>query len=142
MALTIQQIQNNITNKQDAREIINQIADYLESNPGGGGSSYLVYTARLNQLGTDAPVPIVLENTLGGTVVWSYSDVGTYNATLAGAFPDGTKVAFLWSAGSNDKTIVGYKSNENTFQISVALAADGTTTDNNLEMCVEIRVYP
>lgn len=40
MALTIQQIQNNITSKNDQREIINQIADYLEANL--GGSSYLV----------------------------------------------------------------------------------------------------
>ena len=43
MSLTIQQIQDNITNKTDAREIINQIADYIESNP-SGGSSYLVKT--------------------------------------------------------------------------------------------------
>lgn len=37
MAKTIAQIQSMITNKADAREVINEIADYLESNPGGGG---------------------------------------------------------------------------------------------------------
>lgn len=44
MALTIEQIQANITAKADAREIINQIADYIQANPGGSGvgSSYLV----------------------------------------------------------------------------------------------------
>lgn len=33
------------------------------------------------------PVAIVIENTLGGTVVWSYSGVGQYVGTLLGAFP-------------------------------------------------------
>lgn len=47
---------------------------------------YKVYTALLTQTGTDAPIATVLENTLGGEVVWSYSSVGTYIATLASAF--------------------------------------------------------
>jgi len=45
-----------------------------------------VYRALLNQSGTNAPVATVLENTLGGTVVWSYSGVGFYTGTLVGAF--------------------------------------------------------
>lgn len=47
MALAIQQIQNNITNKGDQREIINQLADYIEANP-SGGSSYLVAEVTLD----------------------------------------------------------------------------------------------
>ena len=42
-----------------------------------------VYRALLTQTGTNAPVATVLENTLGGTVVWSYGDVGIYLATLS-----------------------------------------------------------
>jgi hypothetical protein len=38
MAKTIEQIQTMITKKYDAREVINEIADYLQENPGGGGS--------------------------------------------------------------------------------------------------------
>ena len=53
---------------------------------GGGGASYLKYVALLTQTGTDAPVATVLENTLGGTVVWTYDSVGYYIGTLAGAF--------------------------------------------------------
>lgn len=45
-----------------------------------------VYRALLNQTGTADPVATVLENTLGGTVVWTRTDVGTYLGTLAGAF--------------------------------------------------------
>ena len=47
---------------------------------------YKEYVALLTQTGTDAPVATVLYNDLGGTVVWTYSSVGEYIATLAGAF--------------------------------------------------------
>lgn len=51
-----------------------------------GGANYLVYEALLAQTGTDAPTAVVLTNTLGGTVVWTYQDVGSYVGTLTGAF--------------------------------------------------------
>ncbi len=47
---------------------------------------YKIYRALLTQSGTDAPVATVLENSLGGTVVWNYSSAGTYTATLSGGF--------------------------------------------------------
>jgi hypothetical protein len=46
------------------------------------------YKALLAQSGTDAPVATVLENSLGGTVVWTRTDAGDYLATLSGAFPE------------------------------------------------------
>ncbi len=55
MALTIEQIQENITNKDDIRQIINQLADYVQANPGGGspgGTSILSATVEL----TDAQI--------------------------------------------------------------------------------------
>lgn len=45
-----------------------------------------VYRAMVTQAGTAAPVATVLENTLGGTVVWTRLGPGLYAATLAGAF--------------------------------------------------------
>ena len=39
---------------------------------------YKVYTALLTQSGFDAPTAIVLENTLDGTISFSYSAVGIY----------------------------------------------------------------
>ena len=39
---------------------------------------YKVYTALLTQSGTAAPVATVLENTLGGAVVWSRINTGAY----------------------------------------------------------------
>ncbi len=44
------------------------------------------YVALLTQTGTNAPTATVLDNTLGGTLVWSYDGVGTYIGTLTGAF--------------------------------------------------------
>lgn len=42
MAKTIQEIQDMITDKYDAREVINEIADYLQAIPVGGGNT--IYT--------------------------------------------------------------------------------------------------
>lgn len=90
MALTIQQIQDLI-NKQslDARQLLNLIADYLQTNAVGSSStSYLVYTALISQTGTSTPVATILENTLGGVPVITRDHAGFYLFTLAGAFPD------------------------------------------------------
>ena len=62
--------------------------------------AYKVYTALLTQTGTDAPVATVLENTLGGTVVWTYSNVGEYTATLSSAFT--TNKVFFIERGKRD----------------------------------------
>ncbi len=55
---------------------------------------YKVYTALLTQTGTSAPIASVFENTLGGTVVWSYVGVATYRATLAGVFTSNKTAVF------------------------------------------------
>jgi len=48
-----------------------------------------VYKALISQTGTDAPTAVIMENTLSGTPVWTYVDVGEYRLTLAGAFTVG-----------------------------------------------------
>lgn len=53
---------------------------------GNGMPGVKVYQALLTQSGTDAPVATVLENSLGGTVVWTYATEGLYTGTLAEAF--------------------------------------------------------
>lgn len=113
------------------------------------------YVALLTQAGTAAPVATVLENTLGGTVVWTRSGLGTYVATLAGAFPTTEKVFF------NDSQIYPEAQNgdflfarlEWVSVNTVALASINLVTLSNQEMeaagvsgapfvRVEIRVYP
>ena len=53
--------------------------------PGSIKLPYKVYTALLTQTSTNPPIATVLENTIGN-ITWSYEGVGTYNATLIGAF--------------------------------------------------------
>jgi len=76
-----------------------------------------IYRALLTQSGTDAPVAIIQENTLGGVPVWSRDAVGEYYITLAGAFPAGRSMVFfapdywfgncqIWAGGrDSDDTI-------------------------------------
>lgn len=111
---------------------------------GGGGASYLVYTALLSQSGTSAPTATVLENTLGGTVVWTWEDVGFFRGTLTGAFPS----AKTWATASIDLVAAA-----DEFFARIARASDNLVTVqifdfalsaingcNNL--AIEIRVYP
>lgn len=119
--------------------------------------SYLVYTALLSQSGTNAPVATVLENTLGGTVVWTYSSTGNYQATLAGAFP-ANKVFFIveQQAGYNNGPQI-YSQNIRTFtrvtndfvflantelRFTAGAFTSAGQVDGLLNLSVEIRVYP
>ena len=109
---------------------------YLES----AIPSYRVYTAVLTQTGTDAPVATVLENTLGGDVVWSYDSTGEYFGTLIGAFTDNqTYFSALPAQGIQLKLIRGDNDRVN---LGTILALDNRK-DNNLlsKIPIEIRVY-
>lgn len=105
---------------------------------------YAVYTALLTQTGSNAPVANVLENTLGGTVVWTRDGAGNYTATLAGAFPANTAIfmgAYLSNTcGSNTGwEIAGDDDYIKLFTTKVS----GTLDDDILlSTVIEIRVYP
>lgn len=116
---------------------------------GGGGLNYTVYTALLNQSGTDAPIATVLENTLSGPLGWTYSSPGVYRATLIGEFSNSNKVVvFINQAGGF------YAVGSNVFIYTTAYVYDNdqieviTTLDSNLSngmllvTPIEIRVYP
>jgi hypothetical protein len=101
---------------------------------------YKVYTALLTQIGTDAPVATVLENTIGD-IIWSYIDVGQYRATLTGAFPIDKFFAPFYIADTDVNVAGGgervmlYRLNDNAFDI-VAVS------NGNLNYTgIEIRVY-
>ncbi len=105
----------------------------------GGGASYLKYVALLTQTGTDAPVATVLENTLGGTVVWTRDDVGTYLGTLAGVFIENKTFAIIGSSGGQN----GVFRVATDVVIVATLDNSGVATDELLSGTgIEIRVYP
>jgi len=111
------------------------------------GQSYKVYTALLNQADEEAPVPTVLENTLGGTPVWTRDGLGYYECTLAGAFPvDKTFCNItIGQDYGNFGTIFFGRSGDNIVNIYYRLYnnSNGIDFNNNdgRDVYVEIRVY-
>ena len=107
--------------------------------------NYKVYTALLTQEGTNPPTAIVLENTLGGDVVWSYIYVGAYSGTLIGAFPQDKTAMFITNTTWNNVSNAYIFSNGTGDAVSIETynSANTATTNNILGYTtVEIRVYP
>lgn len=110
------------------------------------GLGYKVYTALISQSGTSAPTAIVLENTLGGTVVWSRSSGGVYHATLSGAFTINKTIcqtSSTYGGLSNYGMVIPRITSTNFIEILSILPDTKTLTDGLLSLApIEIRVYP
>lgn len=100
------------------------------------GAGYLKYVALLTQSGTDAPMATVLENTLGGTVVWTRNTAGLYEGTLAGAFTNNKTT--ITCSQTDEANVVGCARTDLNI-VRVVTTADSTLSAGNV---VEIRVYP
>ena len=103
--------------------------------------NYKVYSAILNQSGENAPVPIILENTLPGTLTWSYESTGDYFATYSQSF-NGRKVLCFIGGASNPGTTYLFKQND-VATIELASWNSINILTNNLitGISIEIRVY-
>ncbi len=105
---------------------------------------YKVYVAMLEQNGTSAPTAIVLENTLGGTVVWTRNVAGLYTGTLANAFPD-LKTFCLTGFGGNGGTSYSgdhtFQFNRNGISIVEIRHTRNDFESDDFKVSVEIRVY-
>jgi hypothetical protein len=114
--------------------------------------TYKEYVATVTQTGTAAPVATVLNNTLGGTLVWTRSATGTYLATLTGAFPTASKVVILTSVLKtdldplNDVPLIAYTvDSANALKFYTATMDNTgarTIADSVMDNSVIIRVYP
>lgn len=100
---------------------------------------YKVYTALLTQSGTDAPVATVLENTLGGEIVWSYDGVGGYIGTLNNTFFQ-NKTIFFGSYVGKD-SINMFRSNNNVVEVNTLDSQRFASDDILQNTSIEIRVY-
>ena len=108
---------------------------------------YTVYTALITQTGTDAPVATVLQNTTGGTIVWTRNSIGRYLATISGTTYTANKTAILLTSGSasaTDGRFLKVEDSGNTtvqafynFDTSANTAQDGIVTG----AMIEIRIY-
>lgn len=99
---------------------------------------YKIYAASLTQTGTNAPVATVLENTLGGDIVWNYEDLGRYIGTLP---IEQTKSSVFIGFTDNTVNFEATMINSNTVQ--VATYNDGGTADDDSlnNTSIEIKIY-
>ena len=103
---------------------------------------YLVYTALMSQTGVSAPTAVVLQNTLGGTIVWTRTSPGLYVGTLAGAFPvNKTWCISINGVGNHEVISRIHRVSNNQVEI---YATDTNVFDDDIlvDTNVEIRVYP
>ena len=105
---------------------------------------YKVYTVLATQSSTNAPTITVLENTLGGVPVWSYSTTGEYLATLAGAFVSGKTAIFIQdgvkTAGGN-YYVTASRVSDNVIAVFSSDASFNGINGGISNRTIEIRVY-
>lgn len=131
------------------------VVETLATTEGIAAAEPKVYIALLTQTGTDAPVATVLKNTLGGTVVWTYGDVGLYIGTLAGAFTNNRTVGVSGDivnfhrinvynslTGNENRGYFIKKQDEDALELYTFSAADVTSNDILSATCIKIEVYP
>ena len=108
------------------------------------GQSYKVYTALLTQEGELDPTAIILENTLGGDVAWTYDLAGQYKGTLIGAFPENKTALFITDSTYNiaSNAYILTDGSGNGITVETYNAANTSRVNNVLGLTtVEIRVY-
>lgn len=133
------QVSGNIT----ASAAVNSNQVVIKSQLDAVGRPYKVYTALLSQTGTSAPTATVLENTLGGTIIWTRTGIGTYVGTLSGVFTaNKTAVFFTKTAmGGAQHTSSAYSPTTSTvIIINSSPGGDADIAGDN--SAIEIRVYP
>lgn len=99
-----------------------------------------VYRALLTQSGTDAPTAVVLENTLGDTLVWTYEESGSYKADGTVPYAEISTMVFVgnksFGGGTGHAFAVGNI-------IVYSFDATGAPVDSTLSATpIEILVYP
>lgn len=105
------------------------------------------YVALLIQSGTTDPIATVLENSLGGTPVWTRSSDGAYHCTLNGAFTsDKTICQIQLGTGSNYLMTFFCSLNNDYCELQTVDAQTNTPVDfgnfPNNDTSVIIQVYP
>ena len=130
----------------DLQDAFDKLTTATANFNGGGAAPYKVYTALLTQSGTNAPVATVLENTLGGDIVWSYCTEGVYNGELLGAFTiNKTDISFgAYKSGLQTGDKIDIYDDEGESEDSIKIIQQ--TYNNNpvdafSNVRIEIRVY-
>lgn len=102
--------------------------------------AYKVYSALLTQTGINPPVATVLENTLGGTIIWTYNSVGEYYGTLINTFKNNKTFVLL---GMDDAGHIagGIRQTDDIIYVFTSDMTGGYIDSAMQETSIEIRVY-
>jgi hypothetical protein len=143
--------QKKFGNKDNSMEtnIIEDVSYLVEKANNTPSPAYKVYTALLTQSGTDAPVATVLENTLGGDVVWTRDNIGQFIVTSNNLFTAYKTAVFITpTSASSGYPVFAFDTdppNEDNLYIYSYGAPSGAPDnyeDGKLnKTTVEIRVY-
>lgn len=107
------------------------------------GPGYLEYVALLTQSGTDAPAATVLNNTLGGEVVWTRANAGAYYGTLQSRFTADKTACIITFGGGAQFRAAGLKRYDDDSVSLLSYNLDNSLADGLFATYfVEIRVYP
>lgn len=130
----------------DGSEALKVVGDAVISGTINGVKKYV---ALLTQSGTDPPVATVLENSLGGTVSYSYTSFGTYEATATGLLVSGKTIirisSTLMDIGGSDGALsarIEPITFPNSFAIKTISVGNGDENELLNQTPIEIIVYP
>jgi hypothetical protein len=85
----------------------------------------------------DIPIATIMQNTLGGTIAWTRTDIGAYTATIEGSLFTLNKTMVFINGGSATATANIEWASPTTTTITIDTTADSVLTGGSLE----IRVY-
>jgi len=135
----------------EALVLLNAVFLNTNSSSGGSGTSYLVYTAFVDQDGTNAPVLTVLEDTLAFTITPAYYNVGLFDLNFSINQEVGKIVPYIQNNSGGDyyfsaallyamagTVIIGVQITSSYFDAGAIINANGLMTT----VPIEIRVYP
>ena len=129
-------------NAQDANEIKESV-NYLYDNPTTPSLGYKSYVCLLsyNPIGEDITIK-VLQNELGGDVVWTNPNNGQFRGTLVGAFSE-NKTWCICTVNTTSPRIPSMVRQSDDFVRLRLVDPEGTSTGTPAmtDTCIEIRVY-
>ena len=97
---------------------------------------YTVYTALLTQAGTAAPVATIIQNTTGGTFVWTRQSTGNYTVTASTALFTVNKTMVFGNQGNETNDRFQWNRTSDT-TITLNVGNDARLVNGSFE----IRIY-
>ena len=114
---------------------LSNVASLINTGFAGG---YKVYTALLTQAGVvNPPVATIMQNTTGGTIAWTRTDIGAYTATIEDSFFTLNKTMVFINGGSATATANIEWASPTTTTVTIDTSFDSLLTAAS----IEIRVY-